>query len=318
MKNLNLYGLVWVCCYALCFFSCKDLIEPSIARRTVRLNAPADNYESTKYLISFWWDDVEDALQYRFQMVSGTFETPGQLVADTLVSVNKFTISMEPGEYQWRVRAENGSSATNYSAPRSITVLSSSIKEQSVRLLSPADGALSNLAKMNFTWDKLFGATKYRLQVDTNFFADESRLVYDGTAAGLSYTLALAKDQRYQWRVMGQNDTAEARWSALRAVTIDHTPSDKPDPQYPANRGNVSTPVNLRWSSAEGAVAYRLMVLKADSVSVYDRNYPVETKSNSYSFNAGIPGEQVVWKVFSVDAAGNVSGPGKIFSFNVQ
>jgi hypothetical protein len=318
MKNLNLYGFVLVCCCALFFSSCKELIEPSIAKRTVRLNAPADGYESAKYLVGFWWDDVEDALQYRFQIVSGTFDTPGQLVADTLVWGNKFTISMEPGEYQWRVRAENGSSATGFSATRSVTVLASSIKGQSVRLLSPADGTLSNLAKMNFTWDKLFGATKYRLQVDTNFFADESSLVYDGTAAGLSYTLPIAKDQRYQWRVMAENDTAEARWSALRAVTIDRTPPDKPEPQYPANRGSVNTPVNLRWSSAEGAAAYRLVVLKADSVSVYDRTYPVDTKSNSYSFNAGIPGEQVVWKVFSVDAAGNVSGPGKIFSFNVQ
>ena len=55
--------------------SCKEFIEPSIAKRQVVLEAPVDQYQSTKYTVNFWWNGVEDALAYRLQVVTPGFDS---------------------------------------------------------------------------------------------------------------------------------------------------------------------------------------------------------------------------------------------------
>jgi hypothetical protein len=185
----------------LLLFSCKEFIEPSIDKRLVTLQAPSDAYSSPKYNVSFWWDEVEDALVYRLQIVSNSFSSPGSLIADTLVNRNTFSLNLDPGAYQWRVRAENGSSATTYSAARTLTVLQSSIKQQSVELGLPVNNALTNKSQTSFRWSSLYGATQYRIQIDTNSFASENALVYDQTVPGQQVNFSLPKDMIYQWRV---------------------------------------------------------------------------------------------------------------------
>lgn len=95
--------------------ACKAFIEPNISNSKVNLEAPGINYLSTKYAVSFWWDNVDDALSYRLQVVTPSLDTIGALIIDTLVKTNTFTLSLSPGRYQWHVRAENGSSKTAYS-----------------------------------------------------------------------------------------------------------------------------------------------------------------------------------------------------------
>jgi len=109
-------------CLASGLSSCTEIIEPSVAKRNVRLLAPANNYQTNRPETSFWFEPVEDALKYRLQVVSPSFDSIGQLVLDTLISNNRFTQSMEPGQYQWRVRAENGSSESPFSQPWGFTI----------------------------------------------------------------------------------------------------------------------------------------------------------------------------------------------------
>src|SRR5215217_1004573 len=96
------------------FSGCKEFIEPSIAKRYVVQLAPANSSESTQYNQTFWWEPVEDALKYRLQVANPNFDRTQVLVLDTLVETNKFNYTLEPGTYEWRVRAENGSSETAY------------------------------------------------------------------------------------------------------------------------------------------------------------------------------------------------------------
>src|SRR5580698_2496000 len=83
--------------------SCTDIIEPSISKYTVKLEAPTDQYISPSYTINFWWDQVANALTYHLQVVTPTFASPGSLVLDTVITGNKFSFSLSPGNYQWRV-----------------------------------------------------------------------------------------------------------------------------------------------------------------------------------------------------------------------
>lgn len=298
--------------------SCKDIIEPSISNRNEQLQAPADNYQSTSYTISFWWNEVDDALKYHLQVVSNTFASPGALVLDTLVTSTTFSTTFAPGQYQWRVRAENGSTQTAYATPRSFNVVFSSIKQQQVQLAGPASGLLTNQPSITFNWGSLYGATQYRLEIDTNNFTDENKVVYNQATPALQQKYTLSRDQTHQWRIRAENDTAQSRWSAVGAFTYDHTPPDQVKLSSPASKASVTLPVSLLWKASATAVKYKLYVYQSDSTTTYSSSFPLTLTATSYSFNLGNLGDQVYWQVSAIDAAGNESQLSERRSFNLQ
>lgn len=111
MRKTLLYMLA-----VLAFLSgCRDFIEPSIENRKVILLAPGNNTADSLYNQNFWWEPVNDALGYRLQVVTPSFDSINRMIIDTLVQDNKFMLTLEPGRFSWRVRAENGSSNSFYS-----------------------------------------------------------------------------------------------------------------------------------------------------------------------------------------------------------
>jgi hypothetical protein len=298
--------------------SCKDIIEPDISKRVVILDAPGDQYQSASYSINFLWEPVDDALTYHLQIVTQTFNNVGALALDTLVKSNKFTINLSPGSYQWHVRAENGSSKTQYSTPRNLIILQSSIKQQAVQLSSPANNFLTNQSAILFQWGSLYGATKYQLQLDTNNFADTTKLVINQVTSGQQLNFTFSRDQVYQWRVRAENDTAMAMWSAVNLITYDHTPPAQVSVIAPANNLSVSLPVSLQWSPVSSAVKYRLYAFKSDSVTTYSTSFPAVLTTNGYSFSTGTSGDRVYWKITAIDAAGNEGQASILRSFILQ
>jgi hypothetical protein len=295
--------------------SCTDIIEPSISKITVVAEAPVDQYQSTSYTLNFWWDPVDNALSYHLQVVSPTFAAPGSLMLDTVIKKNTFSFNLNPGNYQWRVMAENGSSQTAYTSPRSFNVAATSIKQQSVQLISPTNNLLTNQVKLTFQWSNLYGATKYHLEIDTNNFVNENSVVYDQELPGQQASITFPKDQIYQWRVRAENDTAQAQWSTINQVTYDHTPPGKVSLVSPANTSTVALPVTLNWNSVPTASKYKLYVYQSDGVTAYNQNFPMLLTATSYSFNLGISGDKVYWMVTALDAAGNESVASDQWSF---
>jgi hypothetical protein len=284
--------------------ACKEFIEPSIAKRQVTLEAPADQYLSTKYTVNFWWDEVEDALSYRLQVVNPGFDSVGSLMLDTLVKGTKFTSTLEPGNYQWRVRAENGSSQTAYSPARNFVVEESSLTNQTVTLSSPANNLVTSTNASLFKWNSLFGATKYQVEIDTNNFANEDALVYNQVVPGLQVNFTFPKDQVYGWRVRAENETEQSKWSAINYVTYQLPLPAQVSLVSPAAGSSVSLPVQLSWNSVTGVPGYKLYVFKSDSTTLYSNSFPVTVNSTGYSFNLGVTGEKIYWKVSALNASG--------------
>jgi hypothetical protein len=312
--KINLY-LLSAAAALLFLGSCKDIIQPDIGKKQVNLLAPGDLYKSKSYTVNFWWDEVADASAYRLQIVSPSFDSIGALIADTLIKSNKFAFNLEPGSYQWRVRAENNGSQGIFSAPRAFSVLPSSIKQQAVQLSDPAGNALVNNPTVTFRWGTLYGATQYRLQIDTNNFADTARLLYNKAFPVQEAEFSLPKDQQYQWRVRAENDTAQSKWSAARVLRYDHTPPGQVTLTAPADAKVLPLPVALQWNAVTGASRYKLYVLKSDSTSAYSPAFPMLLNTNSYNFNLGSSGDRIYWKVSALDAAGNEGQVSKLQSF---
>jgi hypothetical protein len=284
--------------------ACKEFIEPSIAKRQVTLEAPANQYQSTKYTINFWWDGVEDALAYRLQVVTPGFDSIGGLILDTLVKDTKFTSTLEPGNYQWRVRAENGSSQTAYSPARSFIIEQSSLTNQTVTLSSPSNNTSTSVNAALFKWNSLYGATKYQVEIDTNNFANEDALVYNQVVPGLQVNFTFPKDQVYGWRVRAENETEQSKWSAINYVTYQLPLPAQVSLVSPAAGSSVSLPVQLSWNSVTGVPGYKLYVFKSDSTTLYSNSFPVTVNSTGYSFNLGVTGEKIYWKVSALNASG--------------
>jgi hypothetical protein len=315
---LLLYTLLFLLSGIVLLSSCSDIIEPSISKSNIQPEAPSDQYLSTSYNINFWWDVVGNALSYHLQVVTPNFASPGRLVLDTIIKKNKFSYTLSPGNYQWRVMAENGSSQTAFSAPRSFTVAATSIKQQSVQLISPANAFITNQSAILFQWGSLYGATKYRFELDTNSFVNESTVISNTVIPGQQSNFTFPKDQVYQWRIRAENDTAQSQWSAINLVTYDHTPPAKVSLVAPANNLTVSLPVPLQWSASVSAVKYKLYLFKNDSTTLYNQNFPIPTNTTSHSFNLGSSGNKVYWKVTALDAAGNESQASALRSFILQ
>ncbi|TWI94533.1 hypothetical protein JN11_04643 [Mucilaginibacter frigoritolerans] len=298
--------------------SCDDIIEPSISKSIVNPEAPANQYVSTNYNINFWWDPVNHALTYHLQVVTPTFAAPGNLILDTVIAANKFSFTMSPGNYQWRVMAENGSSQTAYSTPKSFTIALSSITQQTVLLNAPANNSLTNQSSTTFQWGSLYGATQYRLEIDTNNFANANSLVLNQAYSGQQVNFTFPKNQAYQWRVRAENDTAQSQWSAINIVTFDNIPPAAPTLISPANAATVSLPVSLQWNASATAVKYKVYIFQSDSVTLYNSSFPVQVTTTSYSFNLGTSGSKVYWKVTAFDAAGNESAASTLNNFVLQ
>jgi uncharacterized protein YegP (UPF0339 family) len=318
MKRPGFFSCTIVFFTLAAFESCKDFIEPSIEKRQILIEAPSNGFQTPLYKVNFWWDEVEDALGYRLQVVSPRFDSPDKLVLDTLVNSNKFSGNLDPGKYEWRLRAENGSTVTAYSPARTFEVLQSSIKQQAVELSTPTNGLLTNNAQLNFQWETLYGATKYHLQIDTNNFANDEMVVYDQSLPINQLTYNLSKDQAYQWRVRAENDTAQARWSAVNRFTFDRLPPARVKAVTPSDNQSIAKPVHIAWETAATAVRYRLYVLKADSTNNYNDSFPVIVNAAAYDFQSGNSGERVYWKVSAIDAAGNEGATSIARSFTIQ
>ncbi|MDR3694118.1 hypothetical protein [Mucilaginibacter sp.] len=298
--------------------SCNDIIEPSLSKQQVQLEAPVDQYQSTSYTINFWWDAVDHALSYHLQVVSPTFAAPGALVLDTVVHNYRFSCTLNPGSYQWRVMAENGSSQTAWSSPKSFTVAASSIKQQAVQLISPSNNIVTNQSSYTFQWGSLYGATAYQFEIDTNNFANGNVVISNQTIPGQQISFTFPKDQIYQWRVRAQNDTAQALWSPVYMVIYDHTPPGQVTLVAPVSGTTLSLPVALSWNSVATAVKYKLYVYQSNGTTIYNSSFPMVLTGTSYSFTLGSSGNTIYWMVTAVDAAGNESQASAKNSFILQ
>jgi hypothetical protein len=237
--------------------ACDDIIEPSITKSQVKLQAPANKDTSANYTINFWWNTVNHALSYHLQVVTPNFNSPLSLVLDTTVTTYKFSASLNPGNYQWRVLAQNGSSQTAYSAPNSFTVVPGSITKQSVLLLSPANNLFTNQTAIIFQWGSIYGATQYNFEIDTNNFANPKTVVLTTVIPGTQTSFTFPKAQAYQWRVQAQNDTAQAQWSAVNTLTFNNVAPGQVTLVAPADGLTESQPVALQWKPVTNA-AHRL------------------------------------------------------------
>jgi hypothetical protein len=296
----------------ICLLGCTtDFIEPNLEGKTIRLLAPANNYSSPAFTVTFWWEELKGASGYRLQVVDSSFSYIQGLELDTLVTGTQFSFTLAPGNYQWRLRAENNSSHTDYSTARNLHIdTTASLGNQTVVLLSPAQNLCTNQATTTFKWNTLPSADDYRFQL-INMTTNST--VTDVVIQADSFNYTLAQGQ-YQWQVRGQNATSNTLYSS-RIINIDLAAPGAPSLSAPLDGAMVNNPVTLSWSHDVSATADSLYVY-ADSLYTTVLN-AVYTTSQTYNFN-GVSFQTYFWRVRSADNAGNWSAFSTRRKFYIQ
>lgn len=92
------------------------------------------------------------------------------------------------------------------------------ISEESVELLAPSDSTIVVQTDVNFTWNEVFEATQYHVQVAAPSFENAAQIVVDTLIVVDSSFVSprFAKplvDSDYEWRVKAQNSGYETEFS---------------------------------------------------------------------------------------------------------
>jgi len=290
---------------------CKDVFEQDITNKTITVIAPTEGAQSVVYKQLFWWEKLEGAAYYSIQIATPSFDNMTSILTDTIVTDTKFYKTLSPGQYQWRIRAENGGYKTNYQT-YNLTMNVSSLDLQTVNLTAPANNTYKNTSLFNFSWEKITGATKYIIEIDTVSENFTNPIKKDSTSNNI-YSYTFAKEGDYKWRVKGKdNSNNETSWSDIFYTGYYTTAPAVPTLLSPTNNSTVTpTTVTFSWNDVPKAQTYILHLYRnnADTTVASAENYSVSTPatSKSISFTSTASGAIIYWRVSATDKAGNQS-----------
>ncbi|MEM9328198.1 MAG: hypothetical protein AAGA85_21200 [Bacteroidota bacterium] len=244
---------------------CADIVETDISNREVFLFAPAEGTELDSGAVTFVWDAVADASDYQLTVVSPDFDLPGRVYADTFLTRTNFTLALDSGRYSWGVRALNSVYSTAFFT-NSFRVRFGDVNNLPVDppvLVAPGDGISTDSGNVNFVWEEVIGASRYRLRIGTPNLTTPDLIVLDSAVSSTGYQVSLS-DGSYEWGVRSENDAFQSAFTT-RSLTIAsgiRDPLELPVLVSPANGAVLdSGRVTLLWDAQVAAEQYQLRML---------------------------------------------------------
>lgn len=300
--------------FGLMITSCSDIIEEDISNETVQVIIPQSNANLSSNNVHFKWHKLEGADGYRLQVVEPSFSSINTFVLDSLVTGTQFYYVMNPGDYEFMIRAENSAYETPYTGPIPFTVDSvSDLTGQLVPLLSPAHGYYTNLSDLTFTWQSIYAAETYELQVRLGAdFNSATTILYTSPGIiGTSETTTgnvFANEGEYSWGVKGVNPTSQSAFSA-RTVYIDKTVPNNVSLISPGDATTASgDTVVFHWTSGvdpgtvNSPLSYKLEIDNDPGFGTFTE-YTTTVDSLQLVLSTGT----YYWRVYALDEAGNQS-----------
>lgn len=292
--------------------ACSDIIEADLDGVGVVLLTPAAGDSSSGNQISFRWEAVPHAQHYHLQVAKPDFTTPSSFPLDSVITSNTFTFSFAPGSYQWRVRAENTNSHTEWYTRSFIIISTESLEGQVPVLVSPASNLVTSHNSIAFSWDTLPHTIDHRFELRQG--DQTGTLLQALIVPGSTVTLDALQDGHYAWGVQAQNDVPSASQFAYRLLTVDGTAPTAPLLLQPANNATTANAhVHFVWQSGTDA-----LTTTRDSIVVFDSDLQVVLAQtvNAAPLNDSLGTGVYSWTVHTLDAAGN-HATSNTFSFTV-
>jgi hypothetical protein len=294
----------------------KDIVATDISKKTMSILAPANAIHTPYNSITFWWEEVKDADKYQLQIVSPSFSNAINMIADTSVTGTKLTMILNPGSYEWRIRATNNAGSTAYTTRSFIIDTSNNMTNITVALLSPADSAYSSVYSQTFSWSPVFNATQYKVEVLNSTGGTLTSSVTTST----SFAYTFIAEGTYSWRVRAENQYTNSGFST-NTLFIDRTAPSAPVPLSPANTATLSLNDSLKWSTGSGGYYDSLLVAtdsaNFNSIVVREKMSAKYFKVTSAAGFANNNNNVYYWKLSTTDKAGNTSPYSVVRKFRI-
>lgn len=321
MKTISKIIFITCACSAL-FYSCDDILEDDITDDVVQLTYPLNDEIIESNVANFQWTELDGADKYRVQVF-----TPNQnMVVDSLVAQTSFTYSLNPGNYQWRVRGENFAYTSAYSYTASFSMVASDdLTNQQVVLSNPSTNIYTNNASITFNWESLAAADTYTFQLIN--ISDGETLYNEQTGlTSNSVTLnstVISEDGQYQWKVKAVNTEGSTPFSS-RTFFLDKTVPGAPVNSQPATNTiqDINEQLNFSWNApvdngvVQSAVTYTIeFSTEVSFTSIFAQQTNLSTTTFQQTFT--IAGDYY-WRVRAKDAAGNTGSNSTPFKITVN
>lgn len=278
---------------------CEEFIEINLEGKQITILAPVNNTVTSNFTQTFWWEEVKGAENYQLQIVKPNFIAIQQLILDTTIVTTKFFYTLQPGTYQWRLRAKNSSSQTEYFTFNLTIDSTLNLSGQPVILTSPTDNYYTNSFSNTFSWQTMPNADSYILQILSG-----ATVISTQTSTALVSNYTFTAQGVYQWRVFAQNATSNSSYYT-RTITIDTLKPDVPVLSYPLNDTITADPIPFEWNSVELGISYQILISTDSTFSSVTKD--TITSNNFYDFYNATIGTYYFWKVRSIDNASNYS-----------
>lgn len=305
MKSLNTLSLILITLLIACS---KDFIVKDIKNETVSILAPANNLSTSTNAVTFWWEEIDGAEKYNIQIVKPNFSAIQQLILDTNVTGDKFNYTLNPGTYQWRIKAKNSAGSTGYTTYNLTIDTTSNLSNQLVQATNPINNFITGNSTITFNWNPLSSATLYQLQI----INASSAIIKDTTTTNTSYYWSNVNGGSYTWKVRALNGFSISQYNSPQNFTIDITPPTVSVLTSPAHGSFVKDTVDLKWTRSSTDTRYDSLYVSIDSAftSVVSkaRVYQTQIKINALSPNLPVVSNYYWWRVKSIDTVGNKSG----------
>jgi hypothetical protein len=173
----------------------------------------------------------------------------------------------------------------------------------------------------SFTWSDVNGATKYRLQADSDDYFNSPLL--NITTANTSYTPAslryLFEDGEWFWRVRVEDPAPTGEWSDIMHFTKNWATDDnKPTLIAPDNDDVIAffNSPGFSWTRVIGAAKYRVQIAESED-GFNDPLLSDDTVATSIQPNTRLENREYWWRVIPVDSVNNLGTPSEIWKFTM-
>ena len=302
-------------------YSCDDVLEEDITNDKVNILAPVNQSTVSGNTVQFRWEPLDGAEEYSLEVIEMINQ---QSVLDSLTSSTTVNISMNPGKYQWRVRAENFAYQTAYTFPSAFTIVSSDdLTNQTVFLSSPSIDFYTNTNSVLLTWQPIQTAQTYRVEVDKTLQGNTITAFQVSDLTTTNYTLdasVLDTDAIFTWKVKAINSSSETDF-ATRRIFLDTQIPNQPTLSTPTADEMTSSQVNFTWtiSADAGQVASpQSSILEIATDLNFVNIIQTETVTNNALQQTLSSTGDFYWRVRIRDQAGNESAQSEIRKFTVQ
>lgn len=298
--------------------SCEDVFEVDLSQESVELLSPADSLVTELSSHSFWWEQLSGASSYTLEIVRGTFNQAESLVLDTTMAENSFDYMLSPGDYQWRVRAENSAYQTGYTTNSLFIDSTINISGVQIEIMSPVPAYASSVLTIEFSWQELYNADGYHWELrdeNMNLIDSKSELTQANT------TYEFSQDGFYFWQVKAFNNTSNTYTQFSTAeLYIDTNAPELAQLLSPSDGDSLvdSELVVFEWESDQAQTGESMVTdyLYIDSDSSFTQS-PIVIGQDLEQYSHSLEQGSYLWKVERVDAAGNTTSTQQINQFFV-